>query len=151
MAELDLVSSHTPWAPLPELVPWGEVGDGSIYDDQPARSQQAGEVWKDPKTVQRYYGKSVEYTLGSMLSFLENVDDPNLVVVMLGDHQPAAIVSGEGASRDVPISIIAKDPAVFDAIADWNWSAGLRPSDASPVWRMDAFRDRFFTAYGSAG
>ncbi|MGU3645017.1 CDP-alcohol phosphatidyltransferase [Microbacterium sp. C23T] len=151
MAELDLVSSHTPWAPLPELVPWGEVGDGSIYDDQPARSQQASEVWKDPKTVKRYYGQSVEYTLGSMLSFLENVDDPNLVVVMLGDHQPATIVSGEGASRDVPISIIAKDPAVFDAIVDWNWTAGLRPSDASPVWRMDAFRDRFFTAYGSAG
>ncbi|WP_052676842.1 hypothetical protein [Microbacterium trichothecenolyticum] len=151
MAELDLVSSHTPWAPLPELVPWGEVGDGSIYDDQPARSQQASEVWKDPRTVQRYYGRSVEYTLGSMLSFLENVDDPNLVVVMLGDHQPAAIVSGDGATRDVPISVIAKDPAVLDAITDWNWTPGLRPSDASPVWRMDAFRDRFFAAYGSAG
>ena len=151
MAELDLVSSHTPWAPLPELVPWDEVGDGSVYDDQPARSQQASEVWKDPKTIQRYYGRSVEYTLGSMLSFFENVDDPNLVVVMLGDHQPVAVVSGEGASRDVPISIIAKDPAVFDAITDWNWTAGLRPSDASPVWRMDAFRDRFFAAYGAAG
>ncbi|MFB7892595.1 CDP-alcohol phosphatidyltransferase [Microbacterium sp. NPDC056044] len=151
MAEIDLVSSHTPWAPLPELVPWADVGDGSIYDDQPAQGQQASEVWKDPETVRRSYGRSVEYTLGSMLSFLENVDDPNLVVVMLGDHQPASIVSGEHASRDVPISVIAKDPAVLDAIADWNWTPGLRPSEASPVWRMDAFRDRFFTAYGAAG
>ncbi len=84
-----------------------------------------------------------------MFSFLENVDDPNLVVVALGDHQPAAIVSGEDADRDVPISIITKDPAVLDAIAAWGWEPGLRPAAESPVWRMDAFRDRFFTAFGS--
>ena len=150
MAEIDLVSSHTPWAPLPELVPWSDVGDGSIFDGQPARSVQASEVWKDAATVQRYYGLSVEYSLESMLSFLENVDDPNLVVVMLGDHQPAAIVSGDHASHDVPISVIARDPAVFDAIADWGWSPGLRPAEGAPVWRMDAFRDRFFAAFGSA-
>ncbi|MGX5771964.1 CDP-alcohol phosphatidyltransferase [Microbacterium trichothecenolyticum] len=151
MAEIDLVSSHTPWAPLPRLVPWADVGDGSIYDAQPAQSEQMSEVWKDPRTVQRHYGRSIEYALGSVLSFLENVDDPNLVVIMLGDHQPAAIVSGEDADRDVPISIIARDPAVFDEIAEWEWTSGLRPSDASPVWSMDAFRDRFFAAYRSAG
>jgi hypothetical protein len=151
MAEIDLVSSHTPWAPLPELVSWDDVGDGSIYNPQPGRGEQASEVWKDPEAVQRSYGRSVEYTLGSVLSFLENVDDPDLVVVMLGDHQPAAIVSGDEAGRDVPVSVIARDPSVIDAIADWNWTTGLRPSDASPVWRMDAFRDRFFATYGSVG
>ena len=151
MAEIDLVSSHTPWAPLPELVPWADAGDGSIYDSQPARGQQASEVWKDPQAVRVSYGRSVEYSLGAMLSFLDNADDPDLVVVMLGDHQPAAVVSGDHASRDVPISVIARDPAVFDAIADWSWTPGLRPSGASPVWRMDAFRDRFFAAYGAAG
>ena len=35
MAEIDLVSSHTPWAPLPELVPWSQVGDGSVFGPQP--------------------------------------------------------------------------------------------------------------------
>src|SRR5258707_5141519 len=27
MAEIDLVSSHTPWVPLPRLVDWSRVGD----------------------------------------------------------------------------------------------------------------------------
>src|SRR5262249_55421910 len=27
MAEIDLVSSHTPWTPLPTMVPWNKVGD----------------------------------------------------------------------------------------------------------------------------
>jgi hypothetical protein len=149
MAEIDLVSSHTPWAPLPRLVPWSQIGDGSIFDEQPDQSEPSSEVWQDPKTVQRFYGRSIEYSLGSLFSFLENVQDPGLVVIMLGDHQPAPIVSGDDAGHDVPVSIIAKDPAVFDAIAAWGWEPGLRPGADAPVWRMDAFRDRFLSAYGA--
>ena len=37
MAEIDLVSSHTPWTPLPHLVDWGDVGDGSVFDGMPGR------------------------------------------------------------------------------------------------------------------
>ena len=147
MAEIDLVSSHTPWAPLPQLVPWEQIGDGSVYEPQPGQSESAGTVWQSAETVQRFYGQSVQYSLGSLLSFLENVDDPNLVVIVLGDHQPAAIVSGAGASHDVPISVIARDPAVFAAIDGWGWTRGLQPGDGSPVWRMDAFRDRLFAAF----
>jgi ATP-binding cassette subfamily B protein len=46
--------------------------------------------------VQAAYGQSIQYSLGAMFSFLQNYDDPNLVVIALGDHQPATIVSGEG-------------------------------------------------------
>src|SRR6185503_15455229 len=31
MATLALVSSHLPWVPIPKMVPWGQVGDGSIF------------------------------------------------------------------------------------------------------------------------
>ncbi|MBW9092358.1 CDP-alcohol phosphatidyltransferase [Microbacterium jejuense] len=169
MAEIDLVSSHTPWAPLPQLVPWDEVGDGSVYDAQPAQSQDASTVWQNPRTVQRYYGLSVEYSLGALVSFLQNVDDPDLVVLVLGDHQPASIVSGQvptasaladdassgasgrvgATSHDVPATVISRDPAVFAAIADWGWQDGLRPGEEAPVWRMDELRDRFFAAFAA--
>ena len=33
--------------------------------------------------------------------------------------------------------------------SDWGWQAGLRPNAGAPVWPMDAFRDRFLTAYGA--
>ena len=75
--------------------------------------------------------------------------DDDLVVVMLGDHQPHHYVSGDDADHDVPISVIAQDPAVLRSIADWGWVPGLRPTSAAPVWPMDSFRDRFFTAFGS--
>jgi hypothetical protein len=38
---------------------------------------------------------------------------------------------------------------VLDRIAAWNWQSGLRPGPQAPVWRMDSFRDRFLTAFGT--
>ena len=149
MAELDLTSSHSPWAPLPSQVSWGSVGDGSVFDPMPARGDSAAHVWADGQRIAAAYGQSVEYSLGAVTSFLQRTTDPNLVVVMLGDHQPATIVSGDGAGRDVPISVIAQDPAVLDAISGWNWDPGLHPEPDAPVWPMDAFRDRFLAAYGT--
>ena len=62
------------------------------------------------------------------------------MVVFLGDHQPAPIVTGGGASRDVPITIVAKDPAVLSQISSWGWERGLKPGPDAPVWPMEAFR-----------
>ncbi len=39
MAEIDLTSSHIPWAPLPAMVPWNKVGNGSVFRP-PARGER---------------------------------------------------------------------------------------------------------------
>jgi hypothetical protein len=66
---------------------------------------------------------------------------------MLGDHEPATTVNGSAANHDVPISIIAHDPAVLDRTSSWGWTSGLLPSPTAPVWPMSAFRNRFLSAY----
>lgn len=150
MAEIDLVSSHHPWTPLPHLVPWNQIGDGSVFDDMPAQGLTPDVAFRDPDKVRSLYGQSIEYTLNSLFSFVKTYPDPNLVLIVVGDHQPHTYVSGSGAGHDVPISIIAHDPAVMDQISGWGWQAGMKPSPDAPVWRMDTFRDRFFAAYGTA-
>ncbi len=148
MAELTFVSSHTPWAPLPALVDWDDIGDGAIYTAQQRGAASAGEVWKDAATVRAAYAASVEYSIDSVVSWVREYGDDNLVLVMLGDHQPAPIVVGATASRDVPVTVVARDPAVLDRIAGWGWTAGLEPAPQAPVWPMNAFRDKFLTAFG---
>jgi phosphatidylglycerophosphate synthase len=148
MAEIDLVSSHTPWAPLPRMVAWGDVGDGSVFDGMPGEGDSPEDVWRDVDRVKAAYAESVEYSLEALVSFVETYADDDLVLVVLGDHQPAEVVAGSRASRDVPVSVIAHDPAVLDRISGWGWTSGLRPSEDAPVWPMDEFRDRFLTAYG---
>jgi hypothetical protein len=149
MAEIDLVSSHTPWAPLPRMVPWSEVGDGSVFDGMPQQGQAPSDVWRHPDQVRAAYGQSVQYSLDALVSFVQTYPDPNLVLVVLGDHQPSTIVSGDHAGHDVPVSVVAHDPSVLNRIAGWGWQDGLRPSPDAPVWPMDAFRDRFLAAFSS--
>jgi hypothetical protein len=149
MAEVDLVSSHHPWAPLPTMVPWDQVGDGSVFDGMPERGHSSEEVFGDAEKVKEAYGQSVEYTWQALTSFLTTYNDPNLVVIVLGDHQPHGYVSGQDVGHDVPISVIAQDPAVLDRIAGWGWQPGLRPAPDASVWRMDTFRDRFLEAFSA--
>ena len=149
MAELVLVSSHMPWTPLPRMINWGDVGDGSVYGPMADEGESETAVWRDRAKVRTQYERSIEYSLNSLISYVETHGSDNLVLVFLGDHQPAPIVTGEGASRDVPITIVARDRAVLDRISGWGWQDGLKPGPDAPVWRMDAFRDRFLTAFGS--
>ena len=149
-AEVDLISSHAPWTRIPRLIPWDDVGDGSIFHRVPAEESTRAALFGDSKRARAAYGHSIEYTMSTIVSFVQHYGNDKTVVVLLGDHQPATIVSGQGASHDVPISVIAHDPKVMDQIAGWHWQNGLRPSPQAPVWPMDAFRDRFLTAFGSS-
>ena len=147
MAVVELASSHMPWAPLPELVDWDDLGDGSVFETIRDRARSATQLWRHREDVEPAYAESIGYALGTLLSFVERYGDDDLVLVLLGDHQPGAVVSGHGASRDVPVTVIARDPAVLDRITGWGWQDGLRPDRLAPVWPMDAFRDRFLAAY----
>jgi phosphatidylglycerophosphate synthase len=147
MAEIDLVSSHTPWAPLPAMVPWNKVGNGSVFDPQPAQSESATTVWQDAHTVRQFYGQSIQYSLQALTSWVTELNDPNLVLILLGDHQPHTTVSGTGANHDVPISIVARDPSVFRQISSWRWQNGLLPGPAAPLEPMDAFRNQFLNTF----
>src|SRR5688572_5059139 len=153
MVELPLLSGHAPWAPVPSMIGWDAVGDGSVYHAMAEDTVQLQDVWRDvwpdPDRVREAYAQAMGYSLTSLIEYVERYGDENLVLVFLGDHQPAPMVVGQHASRDVPVTIVAKDPAVLAQVTSWGWSPGLRPAPDAPVWPMWAFRDRFLGAFGS--
>ncbi|MEV6111483.1 CDP-alcohol phosphatidyltransferase [Streptomyces sp. NPDC052109] len=149
MSLLILTSSHQPWAPIPKMVGWDQLGDGSIFKGIQAAGNKPADVIADTTKSRQEYGKSIQYSVTALTEWLTRYGSKDTVLVFLGDHQPIARVSGNHASRDVPISIVAKDPEILDKIDSWGWTDGLRPAHNAPVWKMSAFRDRFLTAYGS--
>ncbi len=149
VAEIGLTSSHAPWSPVPPMLDWDEIGDGSVYSAPSGAGDPADVVFqRDLARVRADYTRSIGYSLETLLSYVETYGDDNLVLVLLGDHQPAPLIAGHDASRDAPIAIVARDQAVLNRISDWGWQVGLNPDPQAPVWRMDAFRDRFLTAFG---
>ncbi|WP_250008810.1 sulfatase-like hydrolase/transferase [Actinoplanes sp. M2I2] len=150
MAEITLTSSHEPWTHIPSMVPWDAIGDGKVFEPQVATAPPRSDLWSDPVKTQAAYARTLAYSVDSLTSWATEYGDKNTVLIMFGDHQPMSIITGRNASHDVPVSVIAKDPAVLDRIASWGWTDGLRPAANAPIWRMDQFRDKFFAAYGSA-
>lgn len=149
MAVIPLVSSHAPWTPIPTLIDWDDVGDGSVYQamhtgDTPAEAIFGG----DPTKIRADYRRAIEYSLDTLVSYVETYGDDDLVLVFLGDHQPAKIVTGENATWDVPITIVTRDARVLDRVSTWDWDEGLKPGARAPVWPMDTFRDRFLSTFG---
>jgi phosphatidylglycerophosphate synthase len=150
MAEIDTTSSHIPWAPLPTMVPWSKVGNGSVFDPQPAQSESAATVWRNGNTVKQFYGQSIQYSLKALTSWVTELNDPNLVLIFMGDHQPHTAVSGYGATHEVPVSIVTRAPSVLKQMSSWHWQNGLLPSLGAPDEPMDAFRNQFLNTFSTA-
>jgi hypothetical protein len=116
----------------------------------PARSESPITVWRNANTVRQFFGRSIQYSMQALTSWVTELNDPNLVLILLGDEQPAAPITGPGASHKVVISIIARGPSVFRQIAPWGWQDGLLPGPSAPLEPMDAFRNQFLGAFSTA-
>jgi hypothetical protein len=115
----------------------------------PARGETPLSVVGNASKERQAFGKSIQYSLQALTSWVTELNDPNLVLILLGDEQPGGPISSPGANHEVPISIIARDPSVFRQIATWRWQDGLLPGPSAPLERMDAFRNQFLGSFST--
>lgn len=146
-AQVALISSHAPWLPVPPVIDWDRIGDGTIFNTWANDGDPPEVVWRDPNRVREKFRRAVDYSLRVVGSYaLRHAEDPPLLII-LGDHEPAPFVS-QVEGFDVPIHIIGT-PAQLQHIASWGWKPGLVPAAEAPVWRMDQFRDQLLNAFSS--
>lgn len=138
-------TSHAPWVPVPELVPWESIDDGRIFNDMALSGDPPEEVWRDRDRVRSQYRDAIDYALRTVFDYAaRHAEEPPLMIV-LGDHQAADFVSLD-TRAEVPIHVLG--PADLVArIADWGWTPGLIPDvDLTPVG-MEQMRDRLIEAF----
>jgi hypothetical protein len=140
-AQVALISSHAPWTPVPRLIPWEDIGDGTEFDAMAAEGPTPPEVWADRDRVRDFYRRSLDYSLQVVFDWATLPRARPTLLVVLGDHAPAPFVALTD-SRDVPVHLIGP-PDLIAAFADWDWTPGLIPDEGAPVWPMADFRDRF--------
>ena len=81
------------------------------------------------------YVRSMDYALASLGGFVGLPRTRDVVMSLIGDHQPPAVVSGEGAPWDVPVHVVSSRRAFLDALAAQGFSRGMHPRRA-PLMRM---------------
>lgn len=145
--QVALISSHAPWTPIPEIVPWQDVGDGTVFNDMARRGPAPKDLWRDRDKVRDAYRRSVDYVLQVTFDHVAQLgaqaEAP--LIIVAGDHQAAGFVAGSN-NKDVAVHMIGP-PDVLRAIDGWNWTDGLVPGADGPVRPMSSFRNDFLAAF----
>jgi energy-converting hydrogenase Eha subunit A len=140
-------TSHAPWVPVPELVDWDAIGDGTVFNEMALAGDPPDVVWRDRDRVRAQYRLAVDYALRTVLAYAaRHADDPPLMIVM-GDHQAAGFVALD-ERRDVPMHVIGPADLVART-AEWGFAPGLIPPGDVPVLPMDRMRDLILSAFSS--
>ena len=89
------ISSHMPFRPTPPYQPdWERVLGPEPYGEEAARAIAQSPDWLQLGPA---YADSLAYAQRTLAGYLERRVGQPLVMLLLGDHQPPAAVSGEGA------------------------------------------------------
>ena len=89
---------------------------------------------------------SIDYAIQAATAYAERYVDDNTLLLVLGDHQPAPIITGENASRAAPVHVITANPELLAPFLEWGFIEGGIPDPSRSPPRMDAFRDWFVRA-----
>ncbi|RJE80281.1 sulfatase-like hydrolase/transferase [Paracoccus sp. JM45] len=144
-AEVALISSHAPWVPVPQMVDWDQVGDGTIFSDMAQAGDSPKEVWRDRDRVRSQYRDAIDYTLQAVMEYAGRQGRNAPLMVLVGDHQAATSI-GLDDRRQVPIHIIGP-AALVDLTADWGLTSGLIPPDDAAPLPMDQMRDNLLRSF----
>jgi hypothetical protein len=94
------------------------------------------------------YIEAIAYDFAVLGGYLEKHADRDLVMILIGDHQPPAAVSGEGASWNVPVHIISSHAALLDQLTARGFRGGLNPGPR-PLGKMHELLPILLDAFGS--
>ncbi|MBM3604087.1 MAG: LTA synthase family protein [Alphaproteobacteria bacterium] len=144
-AQIALISSHAPWVPVPRMVAWEDLGDGTIFDDMARAGDPPEVVWRDRDRVRRQYRDAIGYTLQAVLDYAaRQADDPPLML-LIGDHQAASTI-GLDERREVPLHVIGP-PSLVERTAEWGLTPGLVPPRDKMPLPMDSLRERILRSF----
>lgn len=140
-AQIALVGSHAPFTPAPPyLADWEALGDGTVLALLPSSGEPAELVWRDPERIREAYAVTIDRTLQLLLDYAARHVDERTLLILIGDHEPAAIVTGDPDARTVPIHLLSGNPALLRGRLGEDLSPGLLPDPSLPARRMDTLR-----------
>lgn len=145
LAQIALISSHYPFRPLPPFISDPARLDDPTAWDAAIAAQKEADDWQDPVEG---YRLAIAYSLESVLDFVARDTDDNDLVIVLGDHQPWRVVSGNLGGRATPMHIFSRNPALIEAFLATGYKPGLMPDTTAPPIPMEAFLPRLVRLFG---
>jgi len=142
------ITSHAPFRPVPPYQPdWSRLLGPQPYDAAVGEALRGYRAeWQD---LDPAYADTMAYSFEWLAGYLRERRDADLVLVVLGDHQPPVGVGGENPSWDVPVHVIARPGPLLDALAAAGFTGGLAPQPPR-IGGMDDLARVLVRAFGSS-
>lgn len=151
-AELALISSHAPWVPvLPVLGDLSTIGNGEVFWRWEGAGEAPVSLWRDPDRVREHYAQAIGYALDVVGGFAARHVGEETLMIVLGDHQAAPLITGENASRDVIVHVISGDPALVEPFLSGalpGFRPGTRPDPDTAGAAMSELRPFLHRQFG---
>ncbi len=127
------ITSHLPFDPVPPLANnWSFATASKVntafdaaLDPAAVRASMTGN--SDWLALREPYVGSMKYSLEWLSSYLRDLAPPDMLIIVIGDHQPAATVVGRNADWVVPIHIIASSADLIQKFVKAGFTEGLIP------------------------
>ena len=117
-------TSHAPFGPVPPFLPdWSRALQVDGYHPE----DLAGAAAPDLTDLAPGYLRAIAYGYDTLAGYIRAHAGENLVMVVIGDHQPPAAVSGRAASHDVPVHVIASRDDALRRLREHGFRNGLAP------------------------
>jgi hypothetical protein len=148
--QLILVSSHIPFAPVPPyFADWDDCG---AFAGVSAKRME--EAWHQPDWTRLApdYLRSLRYDFAVLAGWLTQRMSGEGLVILLGDHQPPALVGGQPQPPwTVPIHVLSRDYELVAPFLAEGYVSGLDPTQAPPHPGMETFLAQFLAAFDRPG
>lgn len=123
------INTHLPFDPVPPLArDWQFARAGTfsqaLSEDAVRESLARTADWT---RLREPYVRSMDYALSWLSSYLRELAPRELLLIVIGDHQPAATVVGRDADRAVPVHVISSSAELIQRFVDTGFAAGLMP------------------------
>ena len=105
---LPTINTHIPFLPVPPYQPdWRRLEGSDAFSKIETQASLARTP--DWMNLGRPYADSFVYTFTYLAGYLQQRMSPDTVLILLGDHQPAASVTGVNARWDVPVHVVTRN------------------------------------------
>ena len=146
--EFALASSHLPWTEhAPIIDDWAKLGDGTIFES--VEKIRIPKTWSPDNDGADGYVHSIAYDLEVLRRYVvERIEDESLIIIV-GDHQPAARVTLDSPDRGVPIHVISRKRAFVEVFLARGYTPGMRPDPSRPRSGMHGFLPAFLRDFSN--
>jgi phosphoglycerol transferase MdoB-like AlkP superfamily enzyme len=123
-------TTHAPFGPVaPYLADWSKVLTADAYDSPEVDSLLA--YTPDLTNLAGDYAHATSYDFMTFAGYLHQRPEDEFVMMLVGDHQPAAAVAGKDAPWTVPVHIVTSQVQVLDRLVAQGFQRGMTPARPS--------------------